>query len=102
MAVTAKDADVHVEAVFPGSLEESVKGFEGEGVVALIAAWHNGEQGQIVSVLVNNEMVVTVAKKKAVAVGIIAPLGSGRGIIAIVLAAIDPLRAAGTGGFSRG
>lgn len=75
MAVAAKDADVHVEAVFLCGFEESVEGLEGKSEVALVAPGHDGEEREIVAVLMDHQVVVTVTKEIGVPVGIVAPFG---------------------------
>jgi len=102
MAITTKDADADLKPVFTGSFQEPVEGLEGESVVALVATRHDGEEGKVVSVLMHHQMVVAVAEKIAIPVGIIAPFGGGRSVMPIMLTAIDSLRAAGACGFSIG
>jgi len=89
-----------METIFVGGLEEAVEGLERERVVGLVASRHDGEQRQIMTILMNNQMIVTVSKEITVPVGIVAPLGGRRGVVPIMAAAVYSLRATRAGGFS--
>lgn len=52
------------------------------------------------TVVVDDKMIITIAKNGAVPVGIVAPVGCGRRIEAVVVAFVDFLGATGAGGFS--
>ena len=80
VAIAAKDGNVKIESVFPGSLEKTVEGLKGEGEIALVAAWHEREERQVVAILVEHQVIVAITKDIAFAVGIVAPFGGGVGV----------------------
>ena len=99
VAVAAEDGNVQIEAVFPGGLEKTVEGLEGEGEIALVATWHEREQGEVVAILMEHQVIIAIAKKVSVAVVIVAPFGGGRGVAPFMVALVG---AAGAGGSAAG
>lgn len=78
VTVAAEDADAHGEAVFAGCFEEAVEGFERKGVIALVASGHDGEKRQVVSILMDDQVVIAIAEYITALVGIVTPFGGGR------------------------
>lgn len=64
MPITTELVNVHLEAIFPHSFEVAVKGLEREGVVAFTAAEQSCVQGEIMAILMRNQMVVAITKQK--------------------------------------
>jgi hypothetical protein len=102
VSVTTKDANVYLEAIFPGSLEKSVKVFDRKCVVALITTRHMGMQREIMAILMYNDMVVAVTKQKAFPIGIIAPGSRRAGVEAVMLTLVYPFGSTLTSGFAVG
>ena len=102
VAIAAKDGNVKIEPVFPGGLEKTVEGFQREGEIAFVAARQEGQQGQVVAVLVEHQVIIAIAKEVGVAVVIVAPFGGGRGIASLMVALVNALGEAVAGGFAAG
>ena len=102
VAVAAEDGNVKVKLVFAGGLEKTVEGVKGEGEVALVAAWHERQQGQVVAILMEHQVVVAIAKNIAFAVGIVAPFGGGGGVAPLMITLVDAVGATVAGGFAAG
>jgi hypothetical protein len=69
-------------------------------VIAPVASGHEGEQGEVMPVLMDDQDVVTISKLVCVVVMVIAPLGGCAGVLPGVITGVNSLRAAGAGGFS--
>ncbi len=95
VAVPAKDAELQVRAVFPGSFYQAVQRGQRKGVVAFVAARHDGDQGKVVAVDRRYNMVVPVAELEGVRAVVVAPFGGRTCVEPAAAAFADSLLPAG-------
>jgi len=91
VSVSAESREGDSEVVFGIDFNEVVEGFEREGVVTFIAARHDGDEGKIMPVLSDDDVVIPVAELPCFLSGVITPFCRGSRVKPLMFAFVYPV-----------